>query len=339
MSGPRQDPIDAAVLVDAERLTEWLDDNGLEPGEPLLLNQMRGGSANVLYSIERGKSRWVLRRPTRIANDRANEGMRREFRILSALSATAVPHPAAIALCADHNVVGSTFFLMEHVDGVSPIPVPTTFPDNESSRLDIAFAMVDALATLHTVDLVATGLSDIGHPEGFHERQVSRWSKQLHSYEGRALPGFNRVAAWLNQHLPASFEPTMMHGDFHMANALIGNSLPAQVLAILDWETATVGDPLLDLVAFCEPWCDHATEDAGWPPRDKLLDRYRSQRPTSHFADLTYYQVLYHFRLAILMEGSYQHSVKDPTRPSMDDIGDRVLASMQRALTFVEANR
>ena len=323
-----------AELADATRLVTWLDAEGLEVGEPLSITPLAGGTSNVMFTVDRGASRWVLRRPDRGALDRANDGMRREFRMLAALAGTDVPHPGVVALCQDHDILGCTFFLMQRVDGVNPMPVPSGL-DDDAHRADITFAMVDALAALHDVDWQAAGLGDLGHPEQFHERQVSRWTSQLASYEGRDLPGIDIVGQWLKANLPAQFEPTVMHGDFHMLNALIAADPPARVTAIVDWETATIGDPLLDLAGFCEIWCSVAT--TGWPTRPEMIERYRIARGLDAVPDLTYYEVLYNLRLAVLLEGSYQRSVRDPARSDRRDLGDRVLSNMARAVDLVSS--
>ncbi len=188
-------------LVDTGRLASWLDSRGIEVGKALSVEPLSGGSSNVMFRIDRGERRWVLRRPTKVALDRANAGMRREYRILEALVSTQVPHPAVVDLCDDHDVIGCTFFLTEMVEGVSPIPLPSAF-DDDQRRAEIAYAMVDALVRVHQVDYRAVGLGDLGHPERFHERQVERWSRQLASYEGRDLPGIEGVMAWLEANRP-----------------------------------------------------------------------------------------------------------------------------------------
>jgi aminoglycoside phosphotransferase (APT) family kinase protein len=319
-------------LVDSARLTAWLDAQGIEVGQPIRVEPLSGGTSNAMFVVDRGAGRWVLRRPHKVAIERANEGMRREYRILAALDGTGVPHPAVVALCEDHDVLGCTFYLMERVEGVSPVPAPPAL-DDDRHRAEIAFAMVDALARLHEVDWRAAGLGDLGRPERFHERQVDRWSRQLASYEGRELPGIKRVMAWLETNRPVQFEPTLMHGDYHMRNALIAPDPPGRVVAVLDWETATIGDPLLDLAGFCEVWCAWAKD--GWPSRHALVERYRVVRGLDVVADLRYYEVLYNFRLAVLMEGIYQRSLRDPTRPDQHDSGERVLLNVARAVDLV----
>lgn len=317
--------------MDTDQLAAWLDAEGLEVGRPIAYEQIVGGRSNVMFRLTRGDARWVLRRPAKIAIERANEGMRREFRILAALAGSGVPHPEVVRLCDDPDVLGCTFYLMQQVDGVHPLPPPAAL-DTVSGREGIAYAMVDALARLHQVDWRAAGLADLGRPERFHERQVSRWSTQLASYEGRALEGIDAVMAWLGEHAPADYTPTIMHADYHMLNLLVGADEPARVTAVLDWETATIGDPLLDLAGFLEVWTSAARE--GWPPRAALIDRYRATRGVE-VGDLTYYEVLYHFRLAVLLEGIYTRSLRDPTRPDADDMGAMVLSEVAKAVARI----
>jgi aminoglycoside phosphotransferase (APT) family kinase protein len=258
--------------------------------------------------------------------------MRREYRFLRALGGTNVPHPTVIALCDDHDVLGCTFFLMDDVSGVHPDTMSIGRPDDEAA--EIAFALVDALAALHEVDWREAGLADLGHPDDFHERQVARWTRQLASYEGRALDGVHDICAWLDANRPASFEPVIMHADYHAKNTLMAPDLPARVVAIFDWETATIGDPLLDLGGFCEVVLAHGAPN--WPSTDALIERYRAARSLRDVPDLRYYAVLYNFRLGVLLEGVYQRSLRDPTRPNQDAIGDVVVRTIARAAALVQ---
>lgn len=316
-------------LVDVGRLGTWLDGLGLEVGAPIFVSPLTSGRSNAMFTIERGESRWVLRRPALVAIERADEGMRREFRILDALNGSAVPHPETIGLCDDPLVLGRTFFLMRSVDGINPAPpLPEVFTIDDQP--EVAFAMVDALAALHDFDWRSGGLVDLGRPEGFHERQVQRWTSQLASYGGRELPDLDRVTTFLSSNLPVTYEPSLMHGDFHMFNALIASEPPGRVTAILDWETATIGDPLLDLIGFCEIW-GRATAGPGWPRRDELIARYRERRDVELPEDLTYYEVLYNFRMAVLLEGIFQRSLQDPSRPDLDDVGAGAMGFLDRA--------
>jgi aminoglycoside phosphotransferase (APT) family kinase protein len=322
-------------LVDIERLTSWLDSEGLEVGAELTIRPLSGGTSNLMFRLDRGEARWVLRRPSLVAVDRANAGMRREFRILSSLTGTNVPHPAVVALCEDHSVLDCTFFLMELVDGITPFPLPDAF-DADQRRAEVTFAMVDALAHLHDVDWNAVGLADLGHPDNFHARQVDRWSRQLASYNGRDLPGIELVMLWLKEHRPSHFQPTLMHGDFHMFNALIAPEPPGRVVAILDWETATIGDPLLDLAGFCEIWCSLFTD--GWPTRNEMINRYCERRSLEVIEDLTYYEVLYNYRMSVLLEGIYQRSLMDPSKTPLDGIGVRAMYNLDRAKSLIRSD-
>lgn len=323
-------PMVDAALVDPNKLGAWLDDLGLEVGAPISLSPLTSGRSNAMFIVGRGGSQWVLRRPSVVAINRANEGMSREFRILDALKGSNVPHPKTVALCEDHGVLGCTFFLMEHVEGINPSPpLPTPFTVHDQSG--VAFAMIDALASLHEFEWERSPLADLGTPRGFHERQVERWTSQLASYEGRDLPGLDQITAFLGARLPSRFDPSLMHGDFHMFNALIDSEPPGRVVAILDWETATIGDPLLDLVGFCEIW-GKVTSGPGWPAREALIARYQQRRALQLPFDLTYYEVLYNFRMAVLLEGIYQRSLRDVTRPDLVDVGEGAMGFLHRAL-------
>jgi aminoglycoside phosphotransferase (APT) family kinase protein len=320
------------AATDVDRLTAWLDAQDLEVGQPLSLEPLTSGTSNLMMVMTRGGSEWVLRRPAKVAIDRANEGMRREFRILAALAGTPVPHPEVVALCDDHDVLGCTFFLMQRVAGVHPLPAPPPL-DSEAGHAQISFAMVDALADLHSVDWRGAGLGDLGHPEQFHERQVSRWSRQLASYDGRPLVGVDDIMVWLDAHQPRAFDVSIMHGDYHLLNLLIAPDAPGRVTAVLDWETATIGDPLLDLAGFCELWC--SITGAGWPDRTTLEHRYLQRRQIAALPDLSYYNVLYNFRLAVLLEGIYQRSLRDPERADRHDLGERVMWHVERGLAAI----
>jgi len=239
-----------------------------------------------------------------------------------------------VVLCEDRNVLGCTFFMMQQVDGINPAPpLPELFTVEDQPS--VAFAMVEALAALHDFDWRSNGLADFGKPDGFHERQVQRWTSQLASYDGRELPQLERVTTFLSANIPDSYEPSLMHGDFHMFNALIAAEPPGRVTAILDWETATIGDPLLDLIGFCEIW-GKATAGPGWPRRDELIARYQSRRSVEMPNDLSYYEVLYNFRMAVLLEGIYQRSLHDSTRPNLEDVGVGAMGFLTRALEVLD---
>lgn len=321
-------------LIDHEALTRWLDAQGLAPGAPLTVEPLSNGRSNVMYSIERGEHNWVLRRPRKVAVDRADDLMRREFRLLTALRATNVPHARAVALCEDTAIFGCVFYLMEQAEGFNPVgPLPQTLTD---AYEPVAHAMVDALVSLHQIDWRAVGLEDFGKPDGFHQRQVTRWLGQLDSYDGRTLPELAHVAGWLDRQLPRHFEPTIMHGDYHVLNVIMAPDRPARVAAIVDWETATIGDPVLDMVGFLEVYGEACPSGQGWPDPSGLWRRYAISRGLAVDIPVDYYVALYNFRMAVLTEGIYQRSLRDNTREPAHDVAERVTLSTRRALTAIE---
>ena len=196
-------------LVDEARLAAWLDELGVATGSELRIRRISGGLSNESIGVERGGQRFVLRRPAAIALEGADRGMRREFRLLSALEGTPVPHPRPVALCEDPSVAGSVAYLMEHVDGFAPaFGLPERFAADAALQRQIALAAMSALGELARVDWRVRGLEDFGRPDGFHDRQVARWGRQLARYEeiaDRDLSGLREVGTWLRIHGEAVF--------------------------------------------------------------------------------------------------------------------------------------
>lgn len=317
-------------------IAAWLDEQAIAPGAPLRVDRLSGGRSNVMFRVARGDRHLVLRRPAKVAVARADDGMRREFRVLSALAGTDVPHPEAVALCDDPERIGCVFYVMQDVPGITPTSLPDALGPVARARRDVTMAVTDALAALHEVDWRARGLGDFGRPDGFHERQVGRWTSQYESYGGRDIPEVATAGAWLAGHLPTEWEPTIIHADYHMMNLLVGADPPARVTAILDWETATIGDPLLDLAGFCEVWCSALRGD-GWPARAEIVARYAERRGLAEVPDLRYYDVLYNFRLGILLEGIFQRSRHDDTREEDRIAADRAMVNLRRAAELTQA--
>jgi aminoglycoside phosphotransferase (APT) family kinase protein len=327
-------------LVDEPRLAAWLDALGIAPGSPLRVRRISGGMSNESIGVERGGARYVLRRPAKIALEGADRGMRREFRLLTALEGTPVPHPRPVALCEDPSVAGGVAYLMEHVDGFAPaFGLPAPFAGNASLQRDIALAAMSALGELARVDWRARGLSDFGRPEGFHARQVERWGRQLERYgaeAGRDLSGLREVGAWLEAHQPVDGEwiPAIMHGDYHLANLFVAPEPPARVAAILDWENATIGDPLLDLATFLR-----LLESGGrgpWGERDALIARWE-ETSGRRAPELRYWTALSAYKLSIMLEGVYRRSAADPTRGDATGLGDTALQIMREARDVIRS--
>ena len=338
----------SAAALDTAALAAFMDDQGL-PGKglPIQAAWVTGGASNDLFSITRGEHTLALRKPPAVVPPGRNETMVREHRLLSALADTDVPHAKVVAGCDDPSVIGGCFYLMEFVDGWSPIQEGTTWPapfgDDLAARRDLAFQLVDGIAKLSKVDWKARGLDGFGKPDGFHERQVDRWMAHLNAFKFRDLPGLDEAAQWLRGHQPRSYRPGIMHGDYQFANVMYRHGAPARLAAIVDWEMATVGDPLLDLGWVINGWpSDDAlgapnqstlsyVDYAGMPTAGELLDYYEreSGRPVD---EIDYYVILARFKLAVVLEGGYARVVKGETdNDKMELFGDVVLDMAQRA--------
>ena len=325
---------DVGGLVDEPRLAAWLDGLGIAPGAPLRVRRISGGMSNESIGIERGGARYVMRRPAKIALEGADRGMRREFRLLSALDGTPVPHPKPVALCEDTSVAGGVAYLMEHVDGFAPgLGLIEPFASDPELQRGIALAAMSALGELARVDWRGRGLADFGKPEGFHDRQVERWGRQLEHYgtsADRDLSGLREVGAWLEAHKPTNREwtPAIMHGDYHLANVFVAPDPPPRIAAILDWENATIGDPLLDLATFLRLLASR--DRAHWGAREALIARWE-QASGRRAPDLRYWTALSAYKLSIMLEGVYVRSLADPTRGAAKAMGDTVLQIMREA--------
>ena len=307
---------DVDHMADDQTLENWLSDALADPG-PFTIDKLTGGNSNETLSVSTPHNRWVLRRPPAAAIDASAHSMEREHRILLALNDQPVPTPRAIALCTDHDIPGAPFLVMEHVDGVSLTDtLPDGYPEPAEAAQQIGEAVVDGLAALHSVPWRDAGLEGFGKPDGFLDRQVPRWRKQLERYRVRELPYLDELTEWLERERPQSFEPGILHGDFHFDNCLLSREPPVRVVAIVDWEMATIGDPLLDLGLFLGFWgTDRPEKPAmprvqavsrveGAPSREELAQRYaeKSGRSVEH---LQWYIAFALWKLAMIVEGAY----------------------------------
>lgn len=312
-------------LVDVDRLARWMDGQPGLPGagQALEVRRVSSGASNDIFEIERGGEVLMLRRPPKVGRERSDEIMLREARVLEALNGTAVPHPRFRAVCADPSVLGASFYVMERIDGFTPMrELPEPFRSDAGLRREMGFQLVEAAAHLANVNWRAAGLEGFGKPEGFHERQADRWLSHLQGYarlEGyvvRDLPGLDDAADWLRAHPPAQWEPGISHGDYQFANVMFAHDAPARLVAIVDWEMATIGDPLLDLAWVINTWKDPDEDGSGaytqpWDgfcSRAELLERYASITGRD-LARMDYYVVLAGFKLGILLEGHWARQV------------------------------
>jgi aminoglycoside phosphotransferase (APT) family kinase protein len=333
--------------VDLSALQHWMDGQALGSGELTNVAPIGGGTQNIMMRFTRDGREYVLRRGPEHLRPASNKVISREFQVLRALRGTGVPHADLIASCDDTSVLGdAVFYLMEPIDGFNAgLELPAAAAGTPELRRQLGFALVEALVSLHQIDFREVGLSDFGRPEGFLDRQVDRWLGELASHQ--TLPGYPEVelphvpevAAWLSERVPSVWQPGLMHGDFHACNVMFRRDAPA-VAAIVDWEMATIGDPLLDLGWLLATWdIDNAPEEfagrlaraGGLPTADELAERYANS--SGHNLDqLPWYTVLACFKLGIILEGTFARG-KSGQAPA--EIGDSLhataLALLERA--------
>jgi aminoglycoside phosphotransferase (APT) family kinase protein len=334
-------------VIDFDRLATWMDEQALPgKGEPIEHRFLSGGSQNEIYEIRRGDDVCVIRIPPPTAPPTRDEGILREWRIIEALDGTDVPHTPAVAMCEDQAVLGRAFYLMGLVDGWSPMDMgdswPAPFDTDLAARAGLALQLAEGCALLSKVDWKAKGLNGLGRPDGFHERQVDRWTSFLERIKGRELPGFDEAAAWLRAHKPIDYIPGIMHGDYQFANVMYQHGAPARLAAIVDWEMGTVGDPKVDLAWVVQSWPEdtsgpEASESGyvdmrGMPSRDQVLAHY-SKVSGRQVDDIDYYVVLAKWKLAVVLEQGFQRAGDDE---KLNAFGPIVLDLMQGAADLAE---
>ena len=309
---------DEALIQDPSPLRAWFDAQMGGPSVPLSLDKVSGGASNSLLRVTRGSERFAMRRPPAVANDKTSHNIERELRLLRALKQTKVAQARLLEGTTDAQWIGGPFLVVEWIDGFTPRdPMPGPFTSNPVNRRALGDCIIDALASVARVDWRAVGLSDFGRPEGFLDRQVDRWLAQFERNKVRDLVGLEALISWLRENKPSTFQAGLMHGDYSFANVMIAPDLPARVSAVIDWELATIGDPLLDLGHLLSSWQDQTTGPTwayyidwknGMRSRTEAAERYAAA--TGRSVDrLPFYMVLALFRLAVLLEGSYPRFV------------------------------
>jgi aminoglycoside phosphotransferase (APT) family kinase protein len=300
---------------------------------PLSATLVEGGRSNLTYRVSDGSTAFVLRRPPLGHVLATAHDMAREHRVMSALADGPVPVPRPLLLCTDESVVGSPFYLMELVDGVVLRDAGDLAGLDHSDLTTLGEHLVDVLADLHGVDVEATGLADFGRPQGYLERQVRRWGRQLDASRSRDLAGADALREALASAVPGSGPPTVLHGDYRLDNVMVDRSDRGRIVAVLDWEMATLGDPLADLGLLVvyrtrpavagDPVSDTMTAP-GFPSADDLVARYAG-RTGADVSALGWYVALGCFKLAVILEGIHYRFARGGTvGAGFDRIGDLV---------------
>ncbi|WP_255345491.1 phosphotransferase family protein [Streptomyces chartreusis] len=297
--------------LDLYALQTYLSSHVREVTGPIEADLMHGGRSNLTYRITDGTHAWVLRRPPLGGLTPSAHDMGREFRIVDALQDTGVPLARTVALCEDPNIIGAPFSLVSHVDGT----VLRTREDlDDLATTDVeecAFALVDVLATLHSIPYQEVGLDGFGRPQGYLGRQVRRWRDQWQRVATRELPDIERLQARLETHVPDESDASIVHGDARIDNAILDPAELGTVRALVDWEMATLGDPLADLglhLVYRDPAFapvlggSAASTDERMPSRDALAERYARARGRD-LSQLDFYLALGYFKIAVIAEG------------------------------------
>jgi len=293
-----------------------------------------GGRSNLTYTVHSGEIEYVLRRPPLGHVLATAHDMGREFRVISALAPTPVPVPDALLLCTDPEVLGAPFYLMSLVPGVVYRSRSQTDGLTDAARADLAYAMIDTLADLHAVDPDAVGLGDFGRPDGYLARQVRRWSQQLDNSRSRDLPGIDELRDRLATSVPSGGPARIVHGDYRLDN-LLADPETRRVAAVLDWEMATLGDPLADLGLLLTYWdvmgergdnpvADGLGPKAGFPDGAALIERYAARSGT-RIPNLAWYIALGCYKLAVICEGiHYRYTLGLTVGEGFDRMGTMV---------------
>jgi len=328
--------------LDLPRFAAWFD--GACPGEiggPLRGQLIAGGRSNLTYEVTDGTKSWVVRRPPLGHVLATAHDMRREYQVITALRDTDVPVPPAYALCSDADVLGAPFYVMAKVDGTAYRTAEQIAPLGPARIRAVAERMIDTLALLHAVDPGAVGLGEFGRPEGFLARQVRRWKKQLDASRSRPVAGIDELHALLAADPPDGGDATIVHGDYRLDNILVDAN--DQLAAIVDWEMATLADPLTDVgLLIVYQRMDRlgegpmASDAPGYPSEAEVLARY-AERSGRDLSGLGFYIALASFKLAVILEGIHFRYVHGQTvGEGFENIGvlvEPLVASGLAALT------
>ncbi len=274
-----------------------------------------GGMSNLTYVVSSAAGEVVLRRPPTGSVLPTAHDMAREYRVITALADTAVPVPRTLHLCSDPGVLGAPFYVMEKVDGlIASRELPPGFAESAADRRALSWGLIDVLADLHAVDPDAVGLSGFGRPDNFMQRQVRRWARQWDASRDRERPGLDLLADELAGSVPVSPTGPVVHGDYRLDNCLLDPARPGRILAVLDWEMSTLGDPLADLGLLLVYWQQHndaaprptvtpaVTGQPGFPSRREVAARY-AERSGRDLTELPWYLAFGFFKLAVVVTG------------------------------------
>ncbi len=297
--------------LDEGRLTAWMADNVAGFAGPIRIAKFRGGQSNPTYRIDAASGAYVLRRKPFGPLLPSAHAVDREYRVIAGLYPTGFPVARPYGLCTDDGVIGSMFYIMAMVEGrtIWNGAMPGSTPTARRAHYD---AMVDTLAALHRVDIAAAGLESHGKPGNYFARQIDRWTRQYRLSETETLAPMEALMAWLPASAPAQDRVSIVHGDYRIDNMIFAPDQP-KVLAVLDWELSTLGDPLADFTYFAMAWvtdnggrsglADIDCAALGIPDLDTIVARYCAATGRDAVPDMNWYFAYNLFRLAGIMQG------------------------------------
>lgn len=301
-------------LLVLDRVSAFLDEQGIGNG-PIAWQRIGDGQSNITYLIQRGDQRAVLRRGPRPPLPRSTHDMLREARVQQGLARAGFAVPKILAVCDDERVLGVPFYVMDYLDGEIMIEAAPAALDTPEQRRATSEALVDTLAGMHNVDLEQAGLLDFGKPDGYLERQIKTFTGLAGQVSERELSLIGELGAWLESNRPATQRNTLVHGDYRLGNVMYQRESPARVLAVLDWEMATLGDPLADLGYLTATYCDAGspgsvmeistvTRTGGYLNRTEIAERY-AKHTGLDVSQLPWYQVLALWKSSVFLEAIY----------------------------------
>lgn len=337
---------EGADRLDEARLIEWMEANVPGFQGPLTQGKFKGGQSNPTYRIDSPSGSYVLRRKPYGKLLPSAHAVDREFRVQSGLQKVGFPVAPQYGLCTDEEVVGSWFYVMGMVEGqtIWNGAMPSATPEQRRATYD---AMVDTLAQLHSVDLAEAGLEEYGKPGNYFGRQVDRWTKQYRLSETEPMEPMERLIEYLPATLPEQTRTSVVHGDYRIDNMIFAHDRP-QVLAVLDWELSTLGDPLADFTYYCMAWitdnggrsgvADLDRKALGIPEVEETIERYCAATGRDDVPDMNWYFAYNLFRLAGIMQG-IKKRVIDGTASSAHakNMSARVEPLAARAWEFAKA--
>lgn len=332
--------------LDTEKLERYLKGHLENYSEDIEISQFPGGYSNLTYLLTIGEKEYVLRRPPFGANIKSAHDMGREYRVLSALKPVYGQVPQPVHYCEDESIIGAPFYLMERVKGIILRNKPPQGLELTPERMrGISEAAVDNLADLHSLDLEQSGLISMGKPKGYMQRQVSGWIKRYYRTKTDKITGMDRAARWMQENQPAESAVAFIHNDYKYDNLVLDPDNLRRIIAVLDWEMATVGDPLMDLGTSLGYWAEANDSPAlkpfnlTWMPgnlsRQEVLQRYAKRRGIE-VPDMLFYYVFGAFKIGVIVQQIYaryqQGYTQDPRFAGLIHVVRACAANAEKAM-------